>query len=100
MDVSRKIRAFFLYPGVSHLSRHPSHVRTPLCPHVIRDAGQPASLLKESWVTGLRWFSLLLPDSSTREACAQVDMKELSLHVTGTEPGELQSRGSRRVRQY
>ena len=76
MDVSRKIGAFFLYPGVSHLSRRQSHVCIPLCQHVIRGAGQPASLHPERRVTGLR--PLL-----TWEGGAPVNMKELCLPLAG-----------------
>ena len=47
------------------------HVWTPLCQHVIRGAGQPASLLKARWATGLRRFRLLLPHpSDTRSTCS------------------------------
>ena len=66
-----KSEDFSFTPGVSHLSSHPSPVCTPLCQHVIRGAGQPAFLLKESWVTGLRRFGLRLAHpSDTRRTCS------------------------------
>ena len=82
--VSRKIGAFFLCSGVSHLPRHPS-MSGFLCANV-SSMVLCSQLLSSKQGGPQAWggSSCCSPTPQTPEAHAQVNRTALSLHLTGT----------------